>query len=112
MAEHSAAAARGLRYEWNEGVAQRSSEPERSDGWWVEAWEKGITGWAIDSPDQSDATKHADGLYHKLEKEVLPLFHEDQPRWVWMMKQAISRIGPIFNSQHMMRRYASEAYLR
>jgi starch phosphorylase len=29
-----------------------------------------------------------------------------------MMKQAISRIGSRFNTQHMMRRYASEAYLR
>ncbi len=29
-----------------------------------------------------------------------------------MMKEAISKIGPRFNSQHMMRRYASEAYLR
>ena len=29
-----------------------------------------------------------------------------------MMKQAISKLGPIFSSQHMMRRYASEAYLR
>ena len=29
-----------------------------------------------------------------------------------MAKQAISKIGSHFNSQRMMRRYASEAYLR
>jgi glycogen phosphorylase len=29
-----------------------------------------------------------------------------------MMKQSIANIGYYFNSQRMMRRYASEAYLR
>ena len=55
---------------------------------------------------------HATALYDKLGGKVLPLYHGDPGRWRWMMKQAISRIGPVFNSQHMMRRYASEAYLR
>jgi starch phosphorylase len=42
----------------------------------------------------------------------LPLYRDDRDRWVWMMKQAISKIGGYFNSQRMMRRYASDAYLR
>jgi glycogen phosphorylase len=29
-----------------------------------------------------------------------------------MVKQSISKIGAYFNSQRMMRRYATEAYLR
>ena len=29
----------------------------------------------------------------------------------FMMKQAISKLGPMFNSHRMIRRYASEAYL-
>jgi len=29
-----------------------------------------------------------------------------------MMKQSISKIGATFNSQRMMRRYATEAYMR
>jgi starch phosphorylase len=29
-----------------------------------------------------------------------------------MMKQAISKLGAYFNSQRMMRRYASEIYMR
>ena len=28
------------------------------------------------------------------------------------MKQAISKIGSVFNSQRMMRRYTTEAYVR
>ena len=29
-----------------------------------------------------------------------------------MMKQSISKIGSTFNTQRMMRRYATEAYMR
>lgn len=106
------------------------------DGWWIEACEEGVTGWAVDhyeaaalaepeSPSVEtpkagflplDAAEgpeaHARLLYEKLEGTILPLYHDDRAGWVRMMGQAISRIGPVFNSQHMMRRYASEAYLR
>jgi starch phosphorylase len=83
------------------------------DGWWVEACEEGITGWAIEHyHGESAHTDDSQALYNKLEHIVLPTYYEDRPRWIWMMKQAISRIGSRFNTQHMMRRYASEAYLR
>jgi starch phosphorylase len=81
------------------------------DGWWVEAWIEGVTGWAI-GRDGGKGGDHARALYDALERTVLPLYHGDRGRWIWMMKEAISKIGPRFNSQHMMRRYASEAYLR
>jgi starch phosphorylase len=81
------------------------------DGWWIEACIEGVTGWAIGMDDRRD-DDDALQLYEKLGNAVLPLYHEDRSRWVWMMKQAISKIAPRFNSQRMMRRYASEAYLR
>ncbi|HEV7266456.1 MAG TPA: alpha-glucan family phosphorylase [Falsiroseomonas sp.] len=81
------------------------------DGWWAEAWEEGVTGWAIGEAE-SPAEQHAEHLYAKLASTVLPLWHGDQGRWTWMMKQSVSRIGSRFNSQRMMRRYAAEAYLR
>jgi starch phosphorylase len=43
---------------------------------------------------------------------VLPLYYGDRARWIWMMKQSIAKIGSVFNSQRMMRRYATEAYVR
>ncbi|GIK83274.1 MAG: alpha-glucan phosphorylase [Alphaproteobacteria bacterium] len=79
------------------------------DGWWLEACIEGVTGWAI-GRDGDGA--HAQALYEKLDQAVLPLYHRDRGRWIWMMKQSISKIGARFNSQRMMRRYASEAYLR
>ena len=84
------------------------------DGWWLEAHIEGVTGWAIgDSGAGGDAhARDAEDLYQKLEQVVLPLYYGDQPRWIWMMKQAISKIGSYFNSTRMMRRYATEAYIR
>lgn len=81
------------------------------DGWWVEGCIDGVTGWSIDAaghPGGDDAT----ALYARLERDVLPLYYGDRTRWIWMMKQAISKIASYFNGLRMMRRYATEAYLR
>jgi starch phosphorylase len=81
------------------------------DGWWIEACMEGETGWSIGAPGD-DPGQHASDLYSKLDRHVLRLYYEDPLRWRRMMKQAIAYIGSMFNSQRMMRRYASEAYLR
>jgi starch phosphorylase len=80
------------------------------DGWWIEAWVEGVTGWAIGS-DGDKPEGHAAALYEKLEA-VLALYEENPRRWNWIMKESISKVGSQFTSQRMMRRYASEAYLR
>ena len=83
------------------------------DGWWIEGCIEGTTGWAIDRSREFGAgSGHAEELYRKLSDTVLPLFYTDRARWIWMMKQSISKIGSYFNSQRMMRRYATEAYVR
>ncbi len=83
------------------------------DGWWVEAWIEGVTGWSIGVDGVGDSrAADAASLYDKLENLVLPLYAHDRARWIWMMKQGISKIASYFNSQRMMRRYASEAYIR
>ena len=83
------------------------------DGWWLEACIDGVNGWSIglDGDGASDA-HHAAALYEKLAGTVLPLYYEQPARWRWMMKHAIGTIAYYFNSQRMMRRYATEAYLR
>jgi starch phosphorylase len=83
------------------------------DGWWVEGHIEGVTGWAIGngSGDAASHKRDAEDLYRKLDEIVLPLWYDDRSRWIWMMKQSISKLGSYFNSTRMMRRYASEAYL-
>ena len=77
------------------------------DGWWVEGCVEGVTGWSIDhDPNRPD---DAGPLYNKLQDVVLPLYRDDRGRWIWMMKQSISKIGSSFSSHRMLRRYVIEA---
>jgi starch phosphorylase len=76
------------------------------DGWWVEGGLEGVTGWSVDD---------ADALYTKLERAVLRLYYERDAQWrnwVTIMKNVITKNAAYFNSHRMMRRYATEAYLR
>ncbi|MGE3933250.1 MAG: alpha-glucan family phosphorylase [Rhodospirillaceae bacterium] len=82
------------------------------DGWWVEACIDGRTGWSVGSDGAASAHEHAAALYDRLAQTILPLYDDDRRYWLFMMKQAISKIASYFNSQRMMRRYATEAYLR
>jgi starch phosphorylase len=51
-------------------------------------------------------------LYDKLERIVLSLYYEDRAGWIAVMKGAIAKNASFFNSHRMMRRYATEAYVR
>jgi len=75
------------------------------DGWWLEGCIEGVTGWRV-----NDARE----LYEKLDRVVLPLFYSDSSKagWIEVMKGAIAKNAAYFNSHRMMRRYATEAYLR
>lgn len=83
------------------------------DGWWIEGCLEGVTGWAIAPAENSSAA--AEALYDKLEKTVLPLYPKTSAQpgpWIEVMKGAIARNAGYFNSHRMMRRYATESYLR
>ena len=83
------------------------------DGWWIEACIDGVTGWSIGADnDGGSSADHAADLHKKLSETILPLYYNDPARWRQTMKQAIAYIAYYFNSQRMMRRYATEAYLR
>jgi len=87
------------------------------DGWWVEGWVEGVTGWAIGPhPDERLSTDEAkirelDDLYNKLEYIIIPTFYQKRDDWIRMMKNSIGKIAYYFNSHRMMRRYVTEAYL-
>ncbi|MGQ9862408.1 MAG: alpha-glucan family phosphorylase [Thiobacillaceae bacterium] len=82
------------------------------DGWWVEGCLEGVTGWAIGDDSPSANGSDAVSLYDKLERVVLPLWYDNRAGWIAVMKGAISKNAAYFNSHRMMRRYATEAYLR
>ena len=82
------------------------------DGWWIEGCIEGVTGWAVGDTAGADSVDAA-SLYDKLEQVVLPLYDSKDPvRWTKVMRGAISKNASYFNSHRMMRRYATEAYIR
>ena len=82
------------------------------DGWWLEGCIEGITGWSIGNASDSPNGNDGPSLYEKLEQKVLPLYAENRRGWIAVMKGAIGKNASYFNSHHMMRRYATEAYIR
>lgn len=87
------------------------------DGWWIEGLIEGVTGWSIeDSPSDravsGDLTGHANSLYRKLEREVIPIFYQDRTRFIEMMRHAIAINGSFFNTQRMLHQYVLKAYFR
>jgi glycogen phosphorylase len=82
------------------------------DGWWAEGCIEGVTGWAMGNGNEKDAAADPEALYSKLAEQVLPLYYHQRSHWIWMMKQAISKIGSHFNTQRMVRCYATDAYFR
>ncbi len=88
------------------------------DGWWIEGHIEGVTGWSIGPPPtetslaENNSERDVDDLYEKLEKVILPLYYNDRPGWVRIMKNAIGKNAYYFNTHVMMRRYVTEAYIR
>lgn len=80
------------------------------DGWWSEGRIEGVTGWAIG--DGGAGEDDAASLYDKLEHTLLPLYYDDRSGWIAVMKGAVTKNASFFNSHRMMRRYASDAYVR
>ncbi|MCK4858837.1 MAG: alpha-glucan family phosphorylase, partial [candidate division Zixibacteria bacterium] len=90
------------------------------DGWWCEGYAPD-TGWAIgngedyDDPElQNDIESKA--LYDVLENDLIPLFYDrraDKPPrgWISMMKSSMSKLGPAFSSNRMVREYTENFYM-
>lgn len=90
------------------------------DGWWPEAY-NGENGWAIGDGRVYDDLGYQDhveceSLYNLLEREVVPTFYDrsadDIPRrWLRRMKESLKTIVPFFNTNRMLRQYATHMYL-
>jgi starch phosphorylase len=78
------------------------------DGWWIEGWNEGVTGWAIS--DHDDDIHEANSLYERLEQVILPLYYGKHDAWRRIMRSTIAVNGPYFNTQRMLKQYVSKAY--
>jgi starch phosphorylase len=85
------------------------------DGWWIEGWIEGVTGWAIGATDRGlaandESSQDAASLYDKLEQIILPLFYGDRQGFINVMRHAIALNGAFFNTQRMIQQYVVKAY--
>ncbi|RME62999.1 MAG: alpha-glucan family phosphorylase, partial [Nitrospirae bacterium] len=63
-------------------------------------------------PDEPvDIQREIEDLYGKLENTIIPLYYNNRPGWIRMMKGSIGMIAYYFNSHRMMRRYVTHAYM-
>ena len=78
------------------------------DGWWIEGWIEGVTGWEIE--DYESETGESASLYDQLEKAILPLYHGQRDQWRRIMRSTIALNGSFFNTQRMLEQYVLNAY--
>jgi len=78
------------------------------DGWWIEGWIEGVTGWAIEDHDEEEG--EAESLYDHLEKTILPLYTQQREQWLRIMRSTIALNGSYFNTQRMLEQYVLNAY--
>jgi starch phosphorylase len=89
------------------------------DGWWVEGYNHN-NGWAIGAGEEYTDLNYQDdvesrAIYDLLEQEIVPLFYtrssDGLPRgWLKVMKQAMSTICPVFNTNRMVQEYIEKCY--
>jgi len=85
------------------------------DGWWIEGWIEGVTGWSIGEDPRHrqgppDSSKDAASLYEKLEETIIPLFYNDNGSFVDMMRHCVALNGSFFNTHRMVQQYVLNAY--
>ena len=79
------------------------------DGWWAEACEQGVNGWAIGDARPSDDARDLASLHQMLEFEVLPAWR-DRARWGQMMRSSIVMAERQFTSDRMVQEYFDRLY--
>jgi len=83
------------------------------DGWWLEGYAEGATGWCIGSRDhgaERSDDEDAQDLYRVLEESILPLYYGRPDRWVEVMRSTIALNASVFNTHRMLEEYFVLAY--
>jgi len=75
------------------------------DGWWPEACEHGLNGWAIGGEDDDrDDDRDGEAVLDVLENEVLPVWQAGEKSWLELVRGAIST-GANFTAERMLSDY-------
>ena len=53
---------------------------------------------------------HAEEMYAKLERDIIPLYYNQRERWIGVMRSAVSINGAHFTTERMLRDYLMKEY--
>ena len=91
------------------------------DGWWDEASTSEV-GWNIGGREEFKDLEYQDAveshmLYKTLENNITSLFYQVEkdglPReWIKKMKNSMSQLAPVFNTNRMVQQYTEKFYLK
>jgi glycogen phosphorylase len=84
------------------------------DGWWVEGWTEGVTGWALGENEMSEeklSEAQLKDLYDKLENVIIPLYKDNFEDWLKIQRNCIAINASHFNTNRMLNEYLIKAYL-
>jgi len=91
------------------------------DGWWDEAYQIDY-GWKIGNGEEYEDVEYQNQvesrlIYETLENEIVTTFYdrgEDQlpRRWIYMMKESMKNLGPVFNTNRMVSQYTEKYYIK
>lgn len=85
------------------------------DGWIPEYSKHGINSFVVPSVDLSLPVHQQDQLdlqnmLNILEDEIIPMYYDDQEKWVSMMKSSMQDVVPYFDSDRMAYQYYEKLY--
>ena len=86
------------------------------DGWWPEACDHGVNGWAIgddkvpDDVNEQDK-RDANFLAEVMLKGVLPTYYQQPEKWVKMMQASIETTTTLFDVDTMLKNYYEKLYI-
>ena len=90
------------------------------DGWWDEAYQIDY-GWKIGNGEEYEDVEYQNEvesrlIYETLENEIVTTFYdrgEDKlpRRWIYMMKESMKNLGPVFNTNRMVSQYTEKYYM-
>lgn len=86
------------------------------DGWFPEFAKDKVNSFVMATAplhlqDYEKDAAEANNLYDLLEKEILPLYYQYNPRWLSLMKNSMQQINPYFNSNRMVAEYYDKLYV-
>jgi starch phosphorylase len=85
------------------------------DGWFPEFAKDGINSFIINPcntslPDEQQDDLDSASLYDRLENEIIPMYYDNQTKWISMLKNAMGDIIPTYDSNRLAKEYYEKLY--